>query len=145
MCTDGGNSTSNICNATFPFLKLPTEIRFMIYDHHLTSEKIARRHAIDTGRWTPIDLLYVCRTIYDEAFPHLYTKGEFVLEARPWNIFGLATVYETRDPKSDVALGTFKTFAKSEKIRDLIRHIRLEIHWPSVLFYRYMVTNCSLI
>lgn len=119
----------------FSFLQLPAEIRDMIYHHHLTSEKIAPRHVALTKRWTPIDLLYVSRTIYNEAFFHLYTKGEFVLAVRPESIFGLATCWGTNDISAIVGL---EKFVKSPRILDLIRHIALEIYWPSVGYSQLM-------
>lgn len=123
--TDPENETGN---GTFPFLQLPTEIRVMIYHHHLTSKRIETRWRSLTG-WTPINLLYVSRTIYNEAFFHLYTKGEFVLDVRPHRILGLATYHEMRYQIATVAL---ETFVKSPKILGLIRHIALDVHWPSV-------------
>ncbi|KAL9132885.1 MAG: hypothetical protein Q9175_005935 [Cornicularia normoerica] len=133
--TDQGNNTNNTCKATFPFLQLPAEVRAKIYHHHLTSEQIVPRHAALTKRWTPIDLLYVSRTIYNEAFFHLYTKGEFVLAIRPESIFGLATCWGTSSISAGVGL---EMFVKSQSILDLIRHIVLEIHWPSVKYSKLM-------
>lgn len=107
----------------------------MIYHYHLTSERILPRHTSITKRWTPIDLLYVCRTIYNEAFFHLYTKGDFVIQARPEPVFALATCRETKDINGSVGL---ETFVRSKKIMHLIRYIDLEIHWPSVQYARSM-------
>ena len=126
---------SDTGNGTFPFLNLPTEVRAIIYHYHLTSEKIVPRHVALTKRWTPIDLLYVSRTIYNEASFHLYTKGEFVLAIRPESIFGLATCLATSDISAGVGLEIFVT---SSKILELIRNIVLEIHWPSVEYSKLM-------
>ncbi|CAF9904443.1 MAG: hypothetical protein ALECFALPRED_008556 [Alectoria fallacina] len=135
MHTDRANSASDTCKSTFSFLKLPTEVRAMIYHHHLTSERVVPRHVEVTKRWTPINLLYVNRTVYNEAFFHLYTKGDFILEVRPGSIFGLATCRGTTQTGAIVGL---RYFVKSQKILDLIRHIDLEIHWPSVEYSRLM-------
>lgn len=132
--TDGENKTSDTGIETFPFLRLPPEVREMIYHHHLTSERIAPRYAALTKRWTPIDLVYVSRTIYSEAVFHLYTKGEFVLAVRPESVFCLATC----PGKADLEI-----FAKSQKTMDLIRHIALEIHWPSVEYSKLVDRGCS--
>ncbi len=130
--TDQENSTSDTGKRA-PFLQLPIEIRDMIYHLHLTSEKIVPRHTALTKRWTPIDLLYVSRTIYNEAFFHLYTKGDFVLIVRPESVFGLATCCE---PNNINATVSFEAFMRSQKVLDIIRHISLEIHWPSVEYSR---------
>ncbi len=110
------------------FLRLPTEVREIIYYYHLTSKRILPRYPSFTKRWTPIDLLYVNRTIYNEAFFHLYTKGEFVLAVRPESIYGLATCYSTSDPNANLSLAIFM---RSEEMLGLIRHVSLNIHWPS--------------
>ncbi|CAD6594258.1 MAG: hypothetical protein ASARMPREDX12_008549 [Alectoria sarmentosa] len=136
--TDRANNTSDTGKSTFSFLELPTEVRAMIYHHHLTSGRIVPRHVEVTKRWRPIDLLYVNRTVYNEAFFHLYTKGDFVLEVRPESIFGLATCRGTTETGAIVGL---QDFVKSQKILDLIRHIDLEIHWPSVEYSRLMVVD----
>ena len=128
--TDREISTSDT-DKRAPFLRIPIEIRDMIYHLHLTSEKIVPRHIAMTKRWTPIDLLYVNRTIYEEAFFYLYTKGDFVLAVRPGNIFSLSTCFEPNN-----ATISFKVFAKSQKALDIIKHISLEIHWPSVEYSR---------
>ncbi len=132
--TDQENNTSDTGKRA-PFLRLPLEIRDMIYHLHLTSEKIVPRYTALTKRWAPIDLLYVSRTIYHEAFFHLYTKGDFVLAVRPESIFGLATCYGPNDINPTVS---FEVFVRSQKILDIIRHISLEIHWPSVKYSQSM-------
>lgn len=121
-------------NESFPFLRLSAEIRMMIYHYHLTSEKIAhrcQRFRNLTTRWTPINLLYVSRTIYNEAFLHLYTKGEFVLDVRPNWIRGLATFHDMRDINARVGL---EMFFKSPRIVGLIRHITLHLRWPTAAY-----------
>ena len=130
-----GINTSDTAKAPFPFLKLPAEVRAIIYHYHLTSERIVARHMTLTKRWTPIDLLYVSRTVYNEAFFHLYTKGEFLLSIRPESIFGLATCLATNDISAGVGL---EIFAMSSKILEIIRNIVLEIHWPSVEYAKLM-------
>lgn len=132
---DQESITSNVGQGTFNFLGLPAEVREMIYHHHLTARRILPRHHFLAKRWTPINLLYVCRTIYDEAFFHLYTKGEFVLAIRPEIICGLATCRGMDDISGSVA---FELFVKSEKIRHIIRHIALDIHWPSIEYSVFM-------
>ena len=133
--SDRDNNHDGAGQEIFSFYHLPAEIRNLIYHHHLTSEKIPPRHVALTKRWTPINLLYVSRTVYNEAFFHLYTNGEFVLAIRPESIFGLATCRGTSDIAADVGL---ETFVKSQKILNLIRHIDLEIHWPSVEYSQFM-------
>ena len=133
--TPQGINTSNTGKGTLPFLKFPTEVRAIIYHYHLTSEKIVPRHVALTKRWTPIDLLYVSRTVYNEAFFHLYTKGEFVLSIRPESIFGLATCLATDDISADAGL---QMFGMSSKSLELIRNIVLKIHWPSVEYSKIM-------
>ena len=132
---DREKNTVNTGQEPFAFLRLPVEVREMIYHHHLTSAKILPRHQFFTQRWTPIDLLYVSRTIYNEAFFHLYTKGEFVLAIRPGSIFGLSTCWGTDNVSASVGL---EPFVKSKKILHLIRHIALHIHWPSADYPRLM-------
>ena len=131
-------NTSDTSKARFPFLKLPTEIRAVIYHYHLTSEQIVPRHMTLTKRWTPINLLYVSRTVYNEAFYHLYTKGDFVLSIRPESIFGLATCLATSDIIAGVGL---EIFHMSSKSLELIRNIVLKIHWPSIEYSTLM--DCS--
>ena len=133
--TDQGINTRDTGKATFPFLKLPAEVRTVIYHYHLTSEPIVPRHATLTKRWTPIDLLYVNHTIYNEAFFHLYTKGDFVLSMRPDSIFGLATCIATVDINAGAGL---EIFHMSSKVLELIRNIVLKIHWPSIEYSRLM-------
>lgn len=133
--TDQEDNTSDTGRATLPFLRLPTEVREMIYHHHLTSKRIVPRHPALTTRWTPIDLLYVCRAIYNEAFFHLYTRGDFVLAVRPESIFALSTCWGTNNTSPDISL---ESFVKSQKILDLIRHIDVQIHWPSVEYCKLM-------
>lgn len=128
-------NNSDSGKGTFSFLKLPTEVRAIIYHYHLTSEKIVPRHVALTKRWTPIDLLYVSRTVYNEAFFHLYTKAEFVLSIRPESIFGLATCLATDDISAGVGL---EMFGMSSKNLELIRNIVLKIHWPSVEYSKIM-------
>ena len=130
-----GINTSDTGKATFPFLKLPTEVRAVVYHYHLTSEQIVPRHMTLTKRWTPIDLLYVSRTVYNEAFFHLYTKGDFVLSIRPESIFTLATCLATSDINAGVGL---EVFHMSSKNLELIRNIVLEIHWPSIEYSKTM-------
>lgn len=132
---DRGNSSSDTCSMRPSFLVLPAEVRTLIYHHHLTSGRIVPRKPAFTQRWTPIDLLYVCRTIYSEAFYHLYTKGEFVLAIRPESVVGLATSLLTDDISSSDGP---EIFVKSQIIRSLIRHIHLKIHWPSVGYAKMM-------
>ena len=131
--TDREDNTSDTGRATFPFLRLPTEIREMIYHYHLTSKRIVPRHPALTKRWTPIDLLYVSREVYNEAFVHLYTRGDFVLAVRPESIFGLSTCWGTNETSPSVSL---ELFLKSPNIQDLIRHIDVQIYWPSVKYYQ---------
>lgn len=138
--TDRENSSSCAGKGTFSFLQLPAEVRDMIYHHCLTSETIVPRYSAWTKRWTPIDLLYVNRTIYNEAFFHLYTKGEFVLVIRPESLFALASCWATNDISASVGL---ELFFKTKRILDLIRHIRLEIHWPSVQYSTLMDRKIS--
>ena len=126
--TDREINTSHTGKRT-SLVGLPPEIRDMIYHYHLTSKKIEPRHVTLTKRWTPIDLLYVNKTIYEESFFHLYTRGDFVLEVRPEQICGLATRCGTMYPNATVGL---EMFAKNPKIAESIRHISLEIHWPSI-------------
>ena len=128
-------NTSNTSKATFPFLRLPAEIRAVIYHYHLTSEQIVPRHMTLTKRWTPINLLYVNHTIYNEAFYHLYTKGDFALSIRPESVFGLATCLATTDINAGVGL---EIFHMSSKNLELIRNIVLKIHWPSIEYSRLM-------
>ena len=130
-----GINTSDTSKATFPFLKLPTEVRAVIYHHHLTSEQIVPRHVTLTKRWTPINLLYVNRTVYNEAFFHLYTRGDFVLSIRPESMFGLATCLATSDINAGLGLELFRM---SSKNLELIRNIVLEIHWPSIEYSKIM-------
>lgn len=118
-------------NKTFPLLRLPAEVRVMIYHYHLTSEKIPHRwHQFRefTTRWAPINLLYVNRTIYNEAFFHLYTKGEFVLDVTPDCIRGLATLHDMENINASVGL---ELFFNSPKTVGLIRHVALDLHWPT--------------
>lgn len=138
--TDRECMTSNVGQGTCNFLGLPAEIREMIYHHHLTSGRILPRHRFLARRWTPINLLYVCRTIYDEAFFHLYTKGKFVLAIRPETIFGLATCRGMDDIGGSDAFGLF---VKSERILRIIRHIALDIHWPSIEYSVFMGRGLS--
>ena len=138
-CTYQGINTSDTGKATFPFLKLPTEVRAVIYHYHLTSEQIVPRHVTLTKRWTPINLLYVCRTVYNEAFFHLYTRGEFVLSIRPESIFGLATCLATSDISAGVGLERFRL---STKTLEIIRNIVLKIHWPSIEYSKIMDRGC---
>lgn len=112
----------------------------MIYHLHLTSTRIIPRHTALTKRWTPIDLLYTSRTIYHEAFFHLYTQGKFVLVVRPEIIFGLATCRGANDVSASFGL---ELFMKSQKIQDLIKQIELEIHWPSVEYAKLMDLDYS--
>lgn len=126
--TDRENNTSATGKGT-SFLELPPEIREIIYHYHLTSAKIVPRHVVLTKRWTPIDLLYVSRTIYKESFFHLYTRGDFILVVRPEQICGLATRCGMLYANATVGL---EMFAKSPRISESIRHISLEIHWPSI-------------
>ena len=119
----------NIAQRTCDFLRLPAEVRETIYHYHLTSRRILPRHQFLAKRWTPINLLYVCRTIYHEAFYHLYTKGEFVLAVRPESIFGLGTCWGMNDVSASVGS---ELFLKSEGILRIVRHIALDIHWPSI-------------
>ena len=95
----------------------------MIYHLHLTSERILtlRKHS---ERWTPINLLYVNRIIYNEAFFYLYSKGDFVLAVRPQDTF-------LRRDALRASLSPHIS-ARSEKLSQLISHISLEIHWRSV-------------
>lgn len=139
--TDREDNISDIGKATCPFLRLPTEVREMIYHHHLTSKRIVPRHPALTKRWTPIDLLYVNRTIYNEAFFHLYTRGDFVLAVRPESIFGLSTCWGTNDVSPGIAL---EFFLKSQKTVNVIRHIDVQIHWPSIEYCKLMDRGSSL-
>lgn len=137
---DREKRTDNTGQETFAFLRLPVEVREMIYHHHLTSTKILPRHKPFTQRWTPIDLLYVSRTIYNEAFFHLYTKGEFVLAIGPGSIVGLSTCWGTDDVSASVGL---EMFVENKNILHLIRHIGLHIHWPSADYSRLMNRHSS--
>ena len=132
---DRENKTGDTGKGTFAFLRLPVEIREMIYHNHLTSERILPRYPFFNERWTPIDLLYVSRTIYNEAFFHLYTRGEFVFAVRPETISGLATCLGMTDVSASNGL---EPFVKSKKILHLLRNIALEIHWPSLNYSKLM-------
>ena len=101
----------------------------MIYRHCLTSKRILPRRRCSARRWTPINLLYVCHQIYDEAFRHLYTKGEFVFQVRPQIIFGIATPWGSVDSIPRIGL---KLFLVSQKAINLIEHIVLQIRWPTI-------------
>ena len=120
------NNTSDSGNERSSFLRLPPEIRGMIYHLHLTSERMVPLHTY--GRWAPIDLLY------NEAFFHLYSRGGFVLELRPHSIPGLDTRLRT---KAHSASQRFEIFAPSTKLSQLIRYITLDIHWLSNEYRRY--------
>lgn len=126
--TKQASNTSGADQGACLFLQLPSEIRDIIYDYHLTSEKILPRFTIMAKRWTPIDLLYVSRTIYNEAFFHLYTKGEFVLDVGPDLIFGLSTCCWRKEIDASAGL---ERFVRNKMILPLLRHIALNIHWPS--------------
>ena len=132
---DRENNKGDTGKGTFAFLRLPVEVREMIYHNHLTSEPILPRYPFFNKRWTPIDLLYVNRTIYNEAFFHLYTRGEFVLAVRPESIFGLATCLGMTDVSASNGL---ELFVKSKKILHLLRNIALDIHWPSIEYSELM-------
>ena len=132
---DQEKNTVNTGQETFAFLRLPVEVREMIYHNHLTSAKILPWNKSSNQRWIPIDLLYVSRTIYNEAFFHLYTKGEFVIAVGPDSMFGLSTCWGTDDVSASVGL---EPFLKSKNILHLIRHIALDIHWPSAGYSRLM-------
>lgn len=137
---DPESITSNVGQGTCDFLRLPAELREMIYHHVLTSRRIHPRHRFLARRWTPINLLYVCRTIYDEAFFHLYTRGKFVIAVRPEFVFGLATWVEMYDISGGIAI---EWFVKSERIRRIIRHIALDIHWPTIEYVVFMGSGRS--
>ena len=126
--TNRQSNTSDTGNETFPFLRLPPEIRIMIYHLHLTSERILPRRR-RSERWTPINLLYVNRIIYKEAFSHLYSKGDFVLAVRPQSISVLDTCLRKRALRASQGPDIF---ARSKELSQLIRHISLDIHWCSV-------------
>lgn len=70
------DSDSNI----FRFLKLPIEIRYLVYDYVFTSSKPIRRYPYGQGVFNP-NFLRACRQIRDEGLPFIY-RNKFSISSQ---------------------------------------------------------------
>lgn len=77
----------------FPFLRLPRELRDMIYCRSLTTGNDEPVCFGAPGRWININLIYASHQIYDETAEILYKKNMFTLDGVTFDSVGFLNVF----------------------------------------------------
>lgn len=133
-------SSADFANGSFPLMKLPAEVRNIVYEFAITTTTIhPRRINLEPSRRSHVwqffahshycinssspttNLLFTNRQIYEEALCVLYDRGRILIEICPTNVTFLSTEDE---PCLDVI--TKYTF------RLQMKHLEIEISWRDI-------------
>ena len=115
----------------FPFLSLPAELRNRVYRYVPPSGRIrsqdhgyARRRGTRPSRnWKAIQVLFTNRHIYEEALCVLHIQTIFIFEIHP-----------ICEEMLDSAF-TFRSLIYNKKLLTHLRHVELQINWPSYAYF----------
>lgn len=117
---------SNPPQQPFPFLRLPADIRSVIYHYALNSNPVCtdrlwyydQRHRIAIGTGSSFQLLRASKRVYDEATYFLYHLGQFAINFNP--------------QKNPEITNAFVLEPKYIEVVERIRHLQIRLMWNSL-------------